>query len=355
MKRGLVVLNPSEVAPEEYAARVRRFQQVLRASGCGLGLVYGDVSRFGDIGYLTNLCLYWNEGILAVPVEGEPAFLTKLSPRVHPWMRATSTVSDLRSGADLARLAADVAGASPEGSVGLVEEAWWPAPLVEAIRAEIGDRRVCDLGPAIRQLRRHPSEAERALLRHSAELAAAAVEAAAFASGDSAERVAAAERAVRRAGARDVRVWCDPIPGEGVTVEAFVEWRGYWTHTARTVLPDGARPGTGALFAQAYREAEKALRPGARRSQVQEAVGAFLADRSREVRWSVDLVEHVDLETLGEHRTPEIREMPLFPGAVVSLALRVQGPGGFRWVAADTYEVRAGGAERLTSRLPETA
>ncbi len=355
MKRGLVVLDPSEVALEEYAARVRRFQQVLQAAGCGLWLVYGDVSRFGDIGYLTNLCLYWNEGVLAVPTEGDPVFLTKLSPRVHLWMRATSTVSDLRSGQDLAALVEAVAAEHSGGEVGLVEEAWWPAPLVEAIRAGIGDRRVRDLGPAIRHLRRHPSEAERALLRHSAELAAAAVEAAAFASGGSAERTAAAERTVRGAGARDARIWCDPIPGGGFTVEAFVEWRGYWAHAARTVLPEGARPGAGALFAQAYREAEKTLRPGTRPGEIQEVVGAFLADQSREVRWSVDLVEHVDLETFGEHRTPELREMPLFPGAVVSLALRVQGPGGFRWVAADTYEVRAGGAGRLTSRLPEMA
>ncbi|MCS7172365.1 MAG: hypothetical protein N0A24_02970 [Armatimonadetes bacterium] len=351
MKRGLVVLDPLDVALEEYTRRVGALQDRLRAIGCGLGLIYGDVYRSGDITYLTNLCLYWNEGILAVPPEGMPVFLTKLSPRVHPWMRSISTVGDLRSGQDLAALVEAVAAEHPGGSVGLVEEMWWPAPLVEAVRKRLVDRPVRDLGSVVRGLRRRPSEAERQLLRQSARLAATAVAVAASTPGERSERVAAAEREVRSAGVRDVVLWWDPGPGRGWSIEVLVDWRGYWAHAARTVLEDRARLEAGERFAEAYRRATTTLRAGVQIRQVEAEVRAWLGSRPDE-RWSVDVVEHVDLETRGEHRLPQVRDEPLAEGTVVSLELRLWGPDGTRWVAADTYEVYRDGVRWLTDRLP---
>jgi hypothetical protein len=350
MKRGLVVLDPLEVTPEEYAQRVRGLQELLRASGCGLGLIYGDVYRSGDLAYLTNLCLYWNEGILAVPAEGEIAFLTKLSPRVHPWIRSTATVSDLRSGQDLAALVEAVAAEHPGGAVGLVEETWWPAPLLESVRKRLADRPIRDLGGMVRALRRRPSEAERRLLRQSARLAAIAVAVAASASGACSERVAAAERELRRAGVRDAVLWCDPRPGGAWTFEARVDWRGYWAHAARTVLTGRIPPKPEEQFVEAYQEATATLRAGVRQSQVEETVRSHT-----EGLWegcSVEVVEHVDLETWGEHRPPETRDEPIHEGAVVSLALRLRGPEGAWWVAADTFEVHATRADRLTDHVP---
>ena len=84
MKRGLVLFDPAEIPAAEWRARVAAVQRELAASGTDVALIYGDVSRSDDIAYLTNLCVYWNEGVLAVPAHGEPAFLTKLSPRVFP-------------------------------------------------------------------------------------------------------------------------------------------------------------------------------------------------------------------------------------------------------------------------------
>lgn len=83
MKRGLVVLDHDELPEEEWRRRIDRTRAVLREQGVDLALVYGDVFRSDDIAYLTNLCIYWNEGMLAVPADGEPALLTKLSPRVQ--------------------------------------------------------------------------------------------------------------------------------------------------------------------------------------------------------------------------------------------------------------------------------
>src|SRR3954470_19296331 len=140
MKRGLVVLDPDEVPTGEWQERVGGLQRRLAEERVDLALVYGDVFASDDIGYLTNLCIYWNEGVLAVPVDGEPAFLTKLSKRVHPWMRATSTLEDLRSGRDLAGLIADLAGETR--AVGLVDRDLWPAALVHDVEATLPDTRL---------------------------------------------------------------------------------------------------------------------------------------------------------------------------------------------------------------------
>ena len=55
MKRGLVVLDPDEVSPQERADRLARLQERMAAEGVTIALVYGDVHRSDDIGYLTNL------------------------------------------------------------------------------------------------------------------------------------------------------------------------------------------------------------------------------------------------------------------------------------------------------------
>ena len=106
MKRGLVLLDPAEIPADEWRGRVAAVQRELAAAGTDVALIYADVSRSTTSRYLTNLCVYWNEGILAVPAHGDPVFLTKLSPRVHPWMRLISTVTEIRSGRSFAELVA---------------------------------------------------------------------------------------------------------------------------------------------------------------------------------------------------------------------------------------------------------
>ena len=71
MKRGLVVLDPAEIPPGELEQRVGALQAELRARGLAAALVYADVYHSGDLGYLSNICLYWNEALLAVPADGQ--------------------------------------------------------------------------------------------------------------------------------------------------------------------------------------------------------------------------------------------------------------------------------------------
>lgn len=330
MKRGLVRLDPSELEEEELGRRVASVQDRLREAGVVAALVYGDVSRSGDIAYLTNLCIYWNEGVLVVPAAGEPAFLTKLSPRVHPWMRATSAVRDLVSGGDLAQLVAGRFADAGPGALGVVERRWWPGRLLDAVAERLPGRALRDLGGLVRTERLRPAAAEVALLRRAAAVAGQALDQAGADGLSPTERVAQAELAARGAGATDLFVDCDPAPGGAVALEVRVQFLGCWALAARTVpVPP--------TLEVAWRAASARLRAGVAASELRGAAPG----------WDVDLVPHPDLETRGDHRLSEDREAPPADGAVAALRLSGALPGGQRMVAAGTFLVRGGAAELL--------
>jgi hypothetical protein len=331
VKRGLVRLDPAELPAEELHRRLRSVQERLRQAGVVAALIYGDVSRSGDIAYLTNLCIYWNEGILVVPAAGEPAFVTRLSARVHPWMRATSSVRELSSGADLAGMLAERLAGVEAGAVGLVGRAWWPALLVEALAGRLPDRELRDLGGLVRAERLRPAGAELALLRRAGAIAEHALSRAAEDGLSAAERVARAELAGRGAGATDIVVDCDPGPDGAVALEVRVQLLGCCALAARTA------PAVPAALDAAWRAAGARLRAGVTRTELRDAAPG----------WDVDLVPHPDLETRGDHRLPEDLDAPAGEGMVAALRLATSLPGGRRMVTARTYLVGAGAAEGL--------
>jgi hypothetical protein len=327
VKRGLVRLDPADLTTEELGRRAGAVQGRLRAAGVVAALVYGDVSRSGDIAYLTNLCIYWNEGVLLVPAYGEPAFLSKLSARVHTWMRATSSVRDLASGPDVARLIAEhVAGLGP-GPVGVVDRTWWPSSLLDDVVARLRGRELRDLGGLVRAERLRPAASELALLRRAAAVAEAALDAAVAPGLQRAERMARAELAARGAGATDLLVDCDAGSDGEVAVQVRAQLLACWGLAARTVPEPPA-------LASAWRAAAERLRAGVTRSELREAAPG----------WDVDVLAHPDLETRGDHRLPDQVQAPLRAGEVA--ALRVSADG---MVAARTFVVDEGGIEPCAS------
>ncbi|MBX5467479.1 MAG: hypothetical protein K6U14_08350 [Firmicutes bacterium] len=346
MKRGLVLLDANEVAPEEYHRRIATVQAALRGQGWSAALIYGDVWRSGDITYLSNLCLYWNEGILAIPAEGPVAFLTKLSPRVHPWMRRTAVVEDLRSGPNLADLVRRWLAPDAIGPVGAVDADFWPAQLWEDVQEAVAPRTVEDAGGLVRRMREAPSASEVALLRQSAAIAHEAVAQALGPGLTAPERAGRAEAAARAAGVEDVYVFCRPVAPGLEAVEVVAEFRGYWTTAARMV---GARPPWWPTLSSAWHRAVARLTAGVRPRALAEAVAA---DGPDGMRVRADLIHHVDLETGGDYRRLGDRDRPVTAGSVVALAVSAVLPDGGRAVLADTFAVEVGGAVPLATRLP---
>lgn len=329
MKRGLVVLDAQETPPGEHAARLDALRDRLRAEGLGLGLIYGDVSRSDDINYLTNLCVYWNEGVLAVPVDGDPAFVTKLSKRVHPWMRASSTLDDLRSGPDLAGNVAALIGERGAPRVGVVDRDWWPARLLEDLRDRLAASatELVAVDGAVREARRRPSATELELLARAGGILAGALDEAGRAGPEAAVRLAAVERGARGAGFLDVIATAGEGSDGSWWVDATGQMRHLWVRAARTADP---------ALRGALRAAVDAVRPGARPSDLARAAGAGM---------TVRCIDHADLATGGDLRVLDPPDAPLRQGAVVALLVRRDGSTA---TAGDTVLVTAAGPRNLT-------
>jgi hypothetical protein len=339
------MLDPAEIPPGELDQRAGALRAELRARGLAAALVYADVYHSGDLGYLSNICLYWNEALLAVPADGQAALLTKLSPRVANWWRATSNLRDFRSGRVLAKLAEGFLAERGPGGVGLVELDWWPGTLVDDVRAAAGGRELTDLGSVVRRRRQSPSPAEAELLRQASRLTARSVAAALDGGLTNHERAGKAELTARLGGAEDVNVYCHSSTADADTVEVVSEYRGYWTGAAR-VLAKGDCAWAGPLAA-GYQAAAAALAAGATAAAVRAAGRAALAALGPDAR--VDLMQHTDLETDGGYRYLADGAEPLADGAVVTLRVELGLADGSAAVLADTFEVGSATAACLTA------
>ncbi|MEW2549780.1 hypothetical protein AB0910_29125 [Streptomyces sp. NPDC047002] len=356
MKRGLVLLDPEEVSRDEWRGRTERVRRRAADEGVDLALVYGDVFASDDIAYLTNLCIYWNEGVLALPAtdavlgSGAPVFLTKLSPRVHPWMRRVSTVERIESGKSFGALVAALLDGRPAAAVGLVDAPLWPASVVAEIRAALPGVRVRELPGLVREERAVVSDAELALLRRGGEVVARAAREATADGLGALARTAVVERVVRGAGFLDVQV-ATPAAPDGVTgVEVTGQFRTGWLRAARLA---GRAPWTRALT-EALDGAVAAATAGATAADVAAAAAPALAGLPAGADPRVRLVDQADLASGGEYRGPAAGG-PLAAGSVVAVSVDVLFESGGYAALADTVFVTGGRAERLTGGAHEEA
>jgi Xaa-Pro aminopeptidase len=355
MKRGLVVLDDAEISAAERGRRVRELQERLSAQGVDIGLVYGDVYRSDDIGYLTNLCIYWNEGVLAVPAEGEPVFLTKLSPRVHGWMRRTSTVSELRSGRGFGTLAQELRTDGESGVIGLVDARRWPAAVVDDIAGALPGWELRLLGDLVRDQRLIPSRGELALLRTAGRVIGRAAGRAGGPGLTAAARVALVERELRGAGFADVLVASETTGDGVVSVEITGQYRQGWLRAARLVDAGGGTPWTATLRA-ALAAAIDAAVAGAPVSAIPAAAAPVLANAKPPPGTGFDVtwINQADLSTNGEYeRHAAPARLP--EGTVGVVSVEALFPGGGRAVLADTVLVDVAATRRLTVPTDEVA
>ena len=345
MKRGLVVLDPNEIPADEPEKRIAKLQESLQKQGIAAALIYGDVYHSGDITYLCNLCIYWNEGIMVIPAQGEPLCVTKLSGRVHTWMKAISTLKDLRSAPNMPTKIKEYLSEVTPGTVGIVEMDWWPAPVLDSLKENLPGWQLQDLGQVVKTERKRPSGTEMKLLRKGASISAAAVAAGLDPALTNGERAGRAEKLSRMAGVEDVYAYCRPVTDDADAVQVFTEYRGYWTVAARTVLK--GNPEWAAKMLAAYETGKKLLKDGANVTQLRDAISAALPDSS--IKWAVDIIHHTDLETNGDFRLDAEAGQSIQAGAVAGMRLVFNFDGGAQAVIADTFLITNDGAECLTA------
>jgi Creatinase/Prolidase N-terminal domain len=331
MKRGLVLA--ADDSTDVYTARLDRLRARLREAGADAALVYGDVYRSDDIAYLTNLCIYWNEGTIAVPLDGPPALLAKLSARVHTWMRRTSVLEDLRASQKLPELIADYLREISASTVALVDRTWWPSDLVDGIAGAATGVTLIDLPDGVRDTRPAPDPAELADLQQAGALVGRALEAAraADAGDDGHGPLAAIEQAARGGGARDVlAAVTDEV--ERTQLQVTVQYGNAWASAARVAPEPPAQ-----------------LRDAQERALAGVAAGITSDDLARAVPGAeARVVDHRDLATAGDYRSAQDGAVPLTAGAVVCIAVSVDG-----LTLADTVRITTEGAVSLTEAHAE--
>ncbi|MCA1218718.1 aminopeptidase P family N-terminal domain-containing protein [Streptomyces sp. 8L] len=349
MKRGLVVLDPAEVSESEWLGRTAGLRERLAREGVDVALVYGDVFASDDIAYLTNLCIYWNEGMLAVPAAGAavgtevPVFLTKLSPRVHPWMKRVSTVERIESGRSFGALVAKLLGASPAGTLGLIDAPLWPASVAEEVRAALPGWEVRELPGLVREQRAVVSRAELALLREGARVVARGAEQATAGGLDLYGRTATVERVVRGAGFLDVQVNTAQAPDDVTCVQVSGQFRTGWLHASRLAGSAAWTAPLGEALDAAVAAVAAGVTGDALSAAASDALARLPEGADAQVRW----VNQGDLASGGEycgHRGDE----PLVPGSVVAVTVDVLFAAGGYAALADTVLVTPDGGERLT-------
>jgi Xaa-Pro aminopeptidase len=348
VKRGLVVRDRSEIADVEWDGRIDAVQSVMADQGLDFVLVYGDVFRSDDIGFLTNLCIYWNEGVVAVPAQGSPLCLTKLSQRVHSWMRQTSTMTDLRSGKTFGDLVTGLVADRSVGTLGLVDADLWPASIVDEIRQAIPGWDLRMLGSLVRDQRAVPSPAEIDLLRTGAAILSDAVDTASATGLSTTERIASLEREIRGGGFTDVAIQTDLTEDGLLSLQVSGEYRHGWPHASRLVATDGQKPLLGVLRA-ALAAAIRSVRPGVAWDRLTAAADSELVGLPDDAVWELRCVNQADMSTNGELLPAEHHRRTPGLGEVVVLSLEVLHSRNARSVVAETILITADGAELLTT------
>lgn len=341
MKRGLAVLDAAETSPAVFASRLDAVRECLAGSGAQVALIYGDVSRSGDIHYLTNLCLYWNEAVLAVPLRGDAALITKLSKRVQPWMHRTSILTDIRSGPRLAegmgRLLDERTGGR-SGRIALVDMPWWPNDLVAELRAALPQAELQDLGSVVRDRRLLPSAEETSLLRRGARLLEEAMASIWARSRNAHERTALTVRDIRRAGFQDATVSCGKLEDGSEFADAIGQYRYVWLRRSRPRGGPSANVANTALDAALH-----TARPGTTEMELSRLAAVEVGSG---YRLALSSIPHPDIETRGLFRGSADARRPLREGEVVCMTLSLAGEAGVL-AAADTVKITRNGAASL--------
>ncbi|MDR2215203.1 MAG: hypothetical protein LBE59_05100 [Nevskiaceae bacterium] len=342
MKRGLAILNLEETPREAFAERLNAVRDHAKASGAQVAVIYADVSRSGDINYLTNLCLYWNEALLAVPLEGKPALITKLSKRVQPWMKTTSILEDIRSTPKLAEGVGkflDERCGSRAAKVGIVDMQWWPSPLANGLQELLPQARLLDMPGGVSTRRGVPDQYELRLLQQAASLLDQSIEKAWAQGADGDERTGIAVRSTRMAGFQDADVRYRALTDGSQCIDVVGQYRYVWVRLARA-HGGAAADAANAALATMIRQ----IRAGRSERQI---IAAANATVDQGYRCKFSCISHPYVETRGYYRPSEDADTPLQAGQVVCASVSLAGEAGVV-TASDMYTVTDDGVGSIS-------
>ena len=272
IKRGLTFWDRATMPFDEYEERIRLVRAAMHGSGLRAMIIAGNMYQDADLLWLTAGNV---DGVLVLPVEGEPAIFTNSGSRESFFLRELTWLQDLSyRGAvvgDAVRAALEARGI-PSGRIGTAGLSVLSLRQLRDLRQALSSYQVEDASTVLRTLRATPRPRERRAVAMALGMAAKAAHAAesAFAAGASnTGAMIEAEHVARCAGAWDVRILAN-LSGAGLRPfeapsdarhEPLLLWiaaryQGYWADqvigsssrvsAALNAMLDAVRPGVAA-------------------------------------------------------------------------------------------------------------
>ena len=133
MRRGLMAWDPDEVPARALDERLARLRAEMRRDGVEAFVAYTNIARGGAVCWLTGFTPYWNEGLLYVPMQGEPVFATALSKRVAEWIGSVMPVGQVTTTPRPSVLIGERIAQDGAKRVGILELDDFPAGHAQAI------------------------------------------------------------------------------------------------------------------------------------------------------------------------------------------------------------------------------
>lgn len=257
MRRGLIAWSKAELPESVFAARLQRLRAAMGKERLDAIVCYTNNTRPAAVSWLTAFVPYWAEGLLAVPLSGDPLLTMAFSNRVVGWGRSVSCVArfqgtpriGLGTGKYLAELGIK--------RVGVVELDGLRKAVADDLGEAAPEAALTDATALFEHVRMRPDTAEIALAAKAGSIARHAL---AQIRGDETrigEALEAVEGTARLAGAEETylavapdlardqrfrRVEGSAAAGESFAVRATLAYKGSWVRVTRTIFRNGLAP-----------------------------------------------------------------------------------------------------------------
>ena len=171
MRRGLMGWNANDLPLAVLRERLSRLQAALKSEGLGGLVVYTNIARPAAATFLTGFTPYWSEGLLLIPVAGDPVFATALSKRVSEWIRTVMPIGAIENTPQPAAAIRRKLVEGNVGRVGVLELDLLPAAQAAALAGDDDAVALSDATDLFRAVRLRVDETEINLARRADALA----------------------------------------------------------------------------------------------------------------------------------------------------------------------------------------
>lgn len=253
MRRGLMAWDSNEIPVRVLKDRAGRLQAAMTAANQDAMILYTNFIRSAAVSHLVGFSPYWADGILLVPLKGEPVFATTLSKRVGSWIQSVKPVGNLVNTPAPGKVIGERLAKADVRRVAILELDAFPAGLYSELATALPGVEFIDGSDTFAEARSPADAVERSLLQRAHAMAEEALSNVHPGVTDIGTAVGAVEVHARLRGAEEVYVAIAPDLdadrrflrlsgkrplGRRFAIRATVAYKGGWVRHTKTYSLD---------------------------------------------------------------------------------------------------------------------